>query len=207
MDQDLSLMEQLLTLNDKIEEMKHKYMYSVSKDSLGASSCELSVYHDYTGSEMSLASLDINDYNENCLLGSDMDLRTTNEEADDEVFESLNDTENHKIHEKIMAFNPGARSVKDPLKLYGHKSLQVISQDFRRSSQGFSINSPKQEDSPRSAEELGTKQSETFVFTNTTVGTSELSDTEDKTDTNIAHSKENQNAVKLINEKTTEFCH
>ena len=83
MDQDLSLMEQLLTLNDKIEEMKHKYMYSVSKDSLGTSSCNLSAYCDYTDSETSLASLDINDYNEDCLFGSDLDV---GEMGTDDVF-------------------------------------------------------------------------------------------------------------------------
>lgn len=73
MDQDLSLMEQLLTLNDKIEEVKHKYMYSVSKDSLGTSSCNISAY--CTDSEMSLTSLDVNDYNEDGLFGSDLDVR------------------------------------------------------------------------------------------------------------------------------------
>ena len=86
MDQDLSLMEQLLTLNDNIEEMKHKYMYSVSKDSLGASSCNLSAYYDYTDSEISLASLDINDYNEDSLFGSEMDIRGKGTKDNDEVF-------------------------------------------------------------------------------------------------------------------------
>ena len=86
MDQDLSLMEQLLTLNDNIEEMKHKYMYSVSKDSLGASSCNLSAYYDYTDSEMSLASLDINDYNEDSLFGSEIDIRGKGTKDNDEVF-------------------------------------------------------------------------------------------------------------------------
>ena len=86
MDQDLSLMEQLLTLNDNIEEMKHKYMYSVSKDSLGASSCNLSAYYDYSDSEMSLASLDINDYNDDGLSGSEMDIRGRRTKGDDDVF-------------------------------------------------------------------------------------------------------------------------
>ena len=86
MDQDLSLMEQLLTLNDRIEEVKHKYMYSVSKDSLGASSCNLSAYCDLTDSDFSLASLDINDYNEDCLFGSDMDIRDKGVTENDEVF-------------------------------------------------------------------------------------------------------------------------
>ena len=86
MDQDLSLMEQLLTLNDRIEEVKHKYMYSVSKDSLGASSCNLSAYCDLTDSDFSLTSLDINDYNEDCLFGSDMDIRDKGVRENDEVF-------------------------------------------------------------------------------------------------------------------------
>ena len=85
MDQDLSLMEQLLTLNDNIEEMKHKYMYSVSKDSLGASSCNLSAYYDYSDSELSLASLDINDYNDDGLSGSEMDIKGKGIKGGDEV--------------------------------------------------------------------------------------------------------------------------
>ncbi|XP_052095193.1 uncharacterized protein LOC127730717 [Mytilus californianus] len=36
-DQDLSLMRQLLTLNETIEELKNKRLYGVSKDSLGES--------------------------------------------------------------------------------------------------------------------------------------------------------------------------
>ena len=43
MDQDLSLMKQLLTLNEAIEDLKVKRMYHVSKDSLRASSQELHV--------------------------------------------------------------------------------------------------------------------------------------------------------------------
>ncbi|KAJ8306427.1 hypothetical protein KUTeg_016972 [Tegillarca granosa] len=42
MDQDISLMRQLLTLNETIEEIKQKRMYGVSKDSLRASSVDLS---------------------------------------------------------------------------------------------------------------------------------------------------------------------
>lgn len=41
MDQDLSLMKQLLTLNEAIEDLKTKRLYHVSKDSLRASSQEL----------------------------------------------------------------------------------------------------------------------------------------------------------------------
>ena len=41
MDQDLSLMKQLLTLNEAIEDLKVKRLYHVSKDSLRASSQEL----------------------------------------------------------------------------------------------------------------------------------------------------------------------
>ncbi|KAK3609755.1 hypothetical protein CHS0354_029205 [Potamilus streckersoni] len=41
MDQDLSLMKQLLTLNESIEELKSKRLYYVSKDSLRTSSQEL----------------------------------------------------------------------------------------------------------------------------------------------------------------------
>lgn len=43
MDQDLSLMKQLLTLNEAIEDLKVKRLYHVSKDSLRASSQELHV--------------------------------------------------------------------------------------------------------------------------------------------------------------------
>lgn len=43
MDQDLSLMKQLLTLNEAIEDLKVKRLYHVSKDSLRASSQELRV--------------------------------------------------------------------------------------------------------------------------------------------------------------------
>lgn len=97
MDQDLSLMEQLLTLNDRIEEVKHKYMYSVSKDSLGASSCNLSAYCDLTDSDFSIASLDVNDYNEDCLFGSDMDIRDKGVTETDDVFVGIdNNRESHK---------------------------------------------------------------------------------------------------------------
>lgn len=41
MDQDLSLMKQLLTLNEAIEDLKTKRLYHVSKDSLRASSQEM----------------------------------------------------------------------------------------------------------------------------------------------------------------------
>lgn len=41
MDQDLSLMKQLLTLNESIEDLKTKRLYHVSKDSLRASSQEM----------------------------------------------------------------------------------------------------------------------------------------------------------------------
>lgn len=37
MDQDLSLMEQLLTMNESVEEIKSRRLYGVSKDSLGQS--------------------------------------------------------------------------------------------------------------------------------------------------------------------------
>lgn len=37
MDQDLSLMEQMLTLNEKIEDLKSKRLYGVSKESLETS--------------------------------------------------------------------------------------------------------------------------------------------------------------------------
>lgn len=53
MEQDISLMKQLLTLNETIEEIKQKRMYGVSKDSLGGT------VHDLSGSEGSVSDTDM----------------------------------------------------------------------------------------------------------------------------------------------------
>ena len=60
MDQDLSLMKQLLTLNEAIEELKVKRLYHVSKDSLRASSQELHA------SDWSISETDMYDTDEEC---------------------------------------------------------------------------------------------------------------------------------------------
>ena len=60
MDQDLSLMKQLLTLNESIEELKVKRLYHVSKDSLRASSQELHA------SDWSISETDMYDTDEEC---------------------------------------------------------------------------------------------------------------------------------------------
>ncbi|XP_052095181.1 uncharacterized protein LOC127730707 [Mytilus californianus] len=82
-DQDLSLMRQLLTLNETIEELKNKRLYGVSKDSLDDSSnylkdstCQLSK----SVSTMSLGS----DYSCECS-GSedDTDMKKTDQDSED----------------------------------------------------------------------------------------------------------------------------
>ncbi|XP_076079510.1 uncharacterized protein LOC143049717 [Mytilus galloprovincialis] len=81
-DQDLSLMRQLLTLNETIEEMKNKRLYGVSKDSLDdsedylkGSTCHLSK----SVSSMSLGS----DYSCECS-GSEDDTDLTKKDLDSE---------------------------------------------------------------------------------------------------------------------------
>lgn len=60
MDQDLSLMKQLLTLNEAIEDLKTKRLYHVSKDSLRASSQELHA------SDWSVSETDMFETDEEC---------------------------------------------------------------------------------------------------------------------------------------------
>jgi len=57
MDQDLSLMKQLLTLNEAIEDLKTKRLYHLSKDSLRASSQDLHA-SDWSVSETDMFSTD-----------------------------------------------------------------------------------------------------------------------------------------------------
>lgn len=68
MDQDVSLMRQLLTLNETIEEIKQKRMYGVSKDSLRASSVDLSCSSDSV-SETDMFSNDEEDSKINSIRG------------------------------------------------------------------------------------------------------------------------------------------
>lgn len=58
MEQDLTLMEHLLTLNEAIEDIKHQRLYSVSKDSIGGSSA------DFSNSDWSVSETDMFDLEE-----------------------------------------------------------------------------------------------------------------------------------------------
>ncbi|KAL5021681.1 hypothetical protein ScPMuIL_000836 [Solemya velum] len=58
MEQDLTLMEHLLTLNESIEDIKHQRLYSVSKDSIGGSSV------DFNNSDWSVSETDMFDLEE-----------------------------------------------------------------------------------------------------------------------------------------------
>lgn len=183
MDQDLSLMEQLLTLNDRIEEVKHKYMYSVSKDSLGASSCNLSAYCDFTDSDMSLASLDVNDYNEDCLFGSDLDIRTKRTVTSDDMSESLNElqqpVEKHELAAKEAAEYPEIDFDKNAFNLdKGHKRLQGASKETseipRRASE---LSISQQTNSAKCIEKSTAKYSDKTVLSSNADCASKLNDT------------------------------
>ena len=196
MDQDLSLMEQLLTLNDKIEEMKHKYMYSVSKDSLGTSSCDLSTYCDYTDSAMSLTSLDINDYNENCFLGSETDLRITrlNDLEDDDVFES--DERTMPDNKEILS--KGANSQ------VTHADLDASSTDFkeiaRANSEGFSTNGLSETESHTGTGDIGIKQSDSvsYVSVGDCIVYEQAANVESSPKMNLCYPKSKQDTQNLI---------
>ena len=59
MDQDLSLMKQLLTLNEAIEDLKVKRLYHVSKDSLRGSSHDVLNASDLSVSETDMFDSDV----------------------------------------------------------------------------------------------------------------------------------------------------
>ena len=205
MDQDLSLMEQLLTLNDKIEEMKHKCMYSVSKDSLGTSSCDLSTYCDYTDSAMSLTSLDINDYNENCFLGSETDLRITrlNDLEDDDVFESDEKSERTMADDKEI-LSKGANLQVTPA------DLDTSSTDFkevaRANSEGFSTNGLSETESHTETNDIGIKQSDTvsYVSVGDCMAYEQAANVESSPKMNLCYPKSKQDTHILIKSSSLE---